>query len=94
MDLAVTDAGVEHSAEIVAFVDAMVKPDSGSLDQARADVRACLGDAGFVDACATVASFNAVVKIADGSGIPLEETKASATESLRKDLSIDKFRAH
>jgi hypothetical protein len=72
----------------------MVTSDLGSLDQARADVRACLGDAGFVDACATVASFNAVVKIADGSGIPLEETIASATESLRKDLSIDKLRAH
>ena len=35
-------------------------------------------DAALVDACATLASFNAVVKIADGTGIPLEEAKEIA----------------
>jgi len=30
------------------------------------------GKAAFVDVCATVASFNAVVLLADGTGTPLE----------------------
>lgn len=63
------------------------------LAQARGEVRAQLGDAAFVDACATVASFNAVVKIADGTGIPLEDWKAERTQDIRAELDIDAFRA-
>jgi len=55
-------------------------------------VRGAVGDAGFVDACATVASFNAVVKLADGTGIPLEDWKAERTASIRTELSIDDMR--
>ncbi|MBT4489476.1 MAG: hypothetical protein HOC72_18185, partial [Rhodospirillaceae bacterium] len=45
--------------------------------------------AAFVDACATVASFSAVVKIADGTGIPLEDYKEEATRDMREELSIN-----
>jgi hypothetical protein len=39
-----------------------------------------------------VASFNAVVKIADGTGIPLEPAKEERTRDIRAALAIDAFR--
>jgi len=50
-----------------------------------------LGAAALVDAAAIVASFNAVVKIADGTGIPLEEAKAAATADLRAALGLERL---
>ena len=76
---------------LTAFVDAVLGSDPDALHVARQAVRAALGDAAFVDACATVASFNAVVKIADGTGIPLEEAKEMRTRDIRAALAIENF---
>ncbi len=59
------------------------------LDATRTALWRAVGDAALVDAAATVASFNAVVKIADGTGIPIEEAKAAATVELREALGLD-----
>jgi len=100
--------GVLHSEELLRFVDAVLNVQSAAepantvtaeshteaLDQARATLRQVLTDAAFVDVCATVASFNAVVKVADGTGIPLEDQKAEKTAQLRAELQIDQLRDH
>lgn len=83
--------GVPHSAELLGFVDALLG-NTDNLDAARHTLRQVLTDAAFVDTCATVASFNAVVKVADGTGIPLEEQKAEKTAQLRAELGIDQLR--
>lgn len=70
----------------------MVQGTGDDLAVARHDLRTAIGDAAFVDTCATVASFNAVVKLADGTGIPLEEVKEELTRDLRADLNIDAMR--
>ena len=67
------DGGVPHGTVLVAFVDAVLGGLDAGIAGVRASVRNAVGDAGFVDACATLASFNAVVKLADGTGIPLED---------------------
>ena len=85
-------SGVPHGGVLLAFVDAVLGGDAGVLMKARRAVRAALGDAAFVDAAATVASFNAVVKIADGTGIPLEVAKEARTLELRAALGIDTLR--
>ena len=79
-----------HGDALIAFVEAVVG--GGDIAQARRAVRAAVGDAGLVDTCATLASFNAVVKIADGTGIPIEDWKAERTADLRQALDIDRFR--
>jgi len=58
---------------------------------AREDLYRLLGPAGLVDAAAIVASFNAVVKIADASGIPIEDWKAAATADLREALGLEQL---
>jgi hypothetical protein len=77
---------------LTAFVEAVLGDDDAVLAAARRAVRDAIGDAGFVDACATIASFNAVVKLADGTGIPLEDWKAERTRDLRASLSLDDLR--
>jgi len=66
--------------------------DAAALQRARAAVRRDLGDAAFVDACAAIASFNAVVKLADGTGIPIEDWKVERTRDIRSVLAIDAYR--
>jgi hypothetical protein len=86
------DGGVPHGMVLVAFVDAVLGGLDAELPGVRDRVRSAVGDAGFVDACATLASFNAVVKLADGTGIPLEDWKESRTRDIRAGLKIDAFR--
>ena len=77
---------------LTAFVEAVLGTGADELAAARQAVCRDLGDAAFVDVCATIASFNAVVKIADGTGIPLEEAKEIRTRDLREALGIDEYR--
>ncbi len=45
----------------------------------------------MMDAAAVIAGFDAITRVADGSGIPLELEKAAATADWRFHLGIDDF---
>jgi hypothetical protein len=49
------------------------------------------GAVALVDAAAVVATFNAIDRVADSTGIPIEDSKAEATRDLRAALGIDAF---
>ena len=83
--------GVPHGATLVEFGEAMLRGDAQRRAAAREAVYRALGGAALADAAAIVASFNAVVKLADGSGIPLEDFKAEATADLREQLGLEKL---
>lgn len=85
------DPLVAHGGALLRFVDAVLSAGDDELAAARIAVREAVGPAAFVDTCATVASFNAVVKLADGSGVPLEEEKAERTASLREEFGLDSW---
>jgi len=93
IDQQIADSRVAHGAALVAFVDAVLAGDAQELKRARDAVHNAVGSAAFVDVCATIASFNAVVKIADGSGIPLEPAKAERTHELREELNVNALKA-
>jgi len=86
-----TAIAVPHAAELIEFGEAMLGGDEHRRTLARQGVYRALGAAGVVDAAAIVASFNAVVKIADATGIPLEDYKAAATQDLRDALGLERF---
>ena len=69
----------------------MLRGDAARQMRAREAIYLAIGPAALVDAAAIVASFNAVVKLADGSGIPLEEFKAKATQDLREHLGLERL---
>ena len=50
-----------------------------------------MGPKALVDAAGVIAIFNAVVKVADGIGIPLEDFKAETSAGFRAELGIDGF---
>ena len=85
-----TDSGVPHARLLLDFAEACVAV-SAELAARRDAVRETLGDAALVDAAATIACFQAVVKIADATGIPLEDTKAEISADFRADLGLDAF---
>lgn len=52
-----------------------------------------MGAAALVDAAGIAGFFNAIDRVADATGTPLDERTAADTESLRKQLGIDAFAA-
>lgn len=83
--------GVPHGAVLIEYGEAVLRGDEQRRALAREALYRDLGAAALVDAAAIVASFNAVVKLADGSGIPLEDYKAKATAGLREELGLERF---
>ncbi len=81
-----------QAAILIELVEALHARDETRAMPARDAVYGALGEAAFVDACAVFASFNAVVKIADATGIPLEDYKAAATLDLRAGLGLDRLK--
>ena len=85
-------ASVPDGELLLRFAEAVLGVDDDVLALVRQELRETLGDAVLSDVAATVASFNAVVKLADGSGIPLEDYKHEATEDIRAQLELDRFK--
>jgi len=89
--MASDDGGVPHGRLLVRFADAVLGDDAEALAAARAAVVTALGPAGLADAAAVVGLFNAIDRVADATGIPLEPEKAEASADIRAALGIERF---
>ena len=87
------DAGIAHGERLTAFADAAVGGDPAALATARDALRAAAGSAALVDAAAVVGNFERMVRIADGTGIPLDGVVAALTGDIRGDLGIEGYRS-
>ena len=85
------DAGVPHGRLLVAFAEAVLGEDEPTLSRGRAALLAALGSEGLVDAAGVVGLFNAIDRVADATGIPLEAEKAEASADFRTALGLDRF---
>ena len=85
------DGGVPSGDLLIAFAEVVLGEDDRALAQARAALMAALGPPGLVDAAAVVGLFNAIDRVADATGIPLEPEKAAATTDMRAALGIGKY---
>lgn len=83
------DSGVPAGRSLIAFAEAVVGVGEDDLAKAREVLSIELGHAGVVDAAAVVASFDAVVRLADGCGIPLEAFKLEEAASIASELGWD-----
>ncbi len=63
------------------------------LAQRRAAVEAALGPEALVDAAATVANYQRMVRIADGCGIPLDRFTDEASAEWREGLGVNEYRS-
>ena len=84
------DAGVPHGEELLAFATA-ANQRSADLAEARDALEAVVGPEGLLEAAATVAAFNGLVRVADGTGIQLDPSMLTSTVDTRAALGLDKF---
>ncbi|NKB22234.1 MAG: hypothetical protein GKS01_17245 [Alphaproteobacteria bacterium] len=85
------DGGVPNGAMLVNFAEAIAGDDAQRLQDARNEVTATLGADGLVDACGIAATFNAIDRIADSIGIPIDDVRLEPTAEFRRELGIDAF---
>ena len=83
-----TENGVPHGALLSAFAEAVLGTDDAQLDSARNAVVEALGPAALVDAAAVIAAFMQMDRIADATGIPLDDFVVDATNDFREDLGL------
>ena len=82
------DSGVADGALLLEFTDAVLGSDDAHLAQVRSRLQSRLGDEQLVDAAGAVASFNAVVKVADGTGLTVDEFRRDLADQLRSELKL------
>jgi hypothetical protein len=85
------DGGVPHGRLLVALAEAALGEDEAALSCARAALHTAIGPAGLVDAAGVVGLFNAIDRVADATGIPLEAEKAASSADFRAALGVDRF---
>ena len=94
--------GFPAAAELLAFASAANRAanpamvaggDAADLPEALADARdrlvGAVGAAGLLEAAATVAAFNGLVRVADGTGIELDDAMIVASSEVRTELGLD-----
>ena len=85
------DSGVPHSVELTTFAEAAVRGSREELEAARNSLQLAMGAEAVVEAAAVVGNFEHMVRIADGTGIPLDKPVAVFSVDLRAELGIDEF---
>ncbi len=85
--------GVAAGAALARYADAFFEEGRQRFPAARDRLHGEVGGAALVDAAGVLAIFNAVVRIADATGIPLEEQKAAMSADFRGALGINDYPA-
>ena len=83
------DGGVAHGALLTRLAEEIHA--GGDLADLRAEVIDAVGEDGYVDAVAVCANFNMMVRIADGTGTPLDEGTAAVSSDLREEIGVNQL---
>jgi len=84
-------SGVAHEEILVALAEAMVSDDEPALATARTRLIDELGPEALVDAAGVASNFERMVRIADSTGIPLDNFLEERTGDLRTELNLTRF---
>ena len=76
---------------LLAFAEVCLGDDAEAIAGARRQVRSELGEAAMIDAAGVIANFQRMVRIADGTGIPLDAPMDALTADLRVELGINGY---
>jgi hypothetical protein len=83
--------GIPQGELLAAFAEAVVGDDDDALAQSRSALTEVLGAEALVDACAVASMFNAIDRVADSTGIPIDEDRLEPTAEFRESLGISAF---
>jgi hypothetical protein len=85
-------SGVPAESELLALVEAALDDQaSEALAKSRTDLAGKLGEESLIDAAAVIGNFQRMTRIADGTGIPLDDMVATLSYDLREDLGLNEF---
>jgi len=84
------DAGVPMGEELLAFASA-ANQRAEEYAKARDALAVVAGSEGVLEAAATVAVFNGLVRVADGTGIQLDPVILTNSAETRDELGLDEF---
>jgi len=73
------------------FGETVLASENDRLSETRQALLDAIGAQGLVDAAGVAGLFNAIDRVADSTGTPLEDWKASSTADFRAEIGIDAF---
>jgi predicted metal-dependent phosphotriesterase family hydrolase len=83
--------GIANEEVLDHFTDAALHRDEKRLAEAREALKMAMGADALVDAAAVIGCFQRLNRMADGTGIALDEQMLIMTAGLREELSIDGY---
>jgi hypothetical protein len=85
------DAGVAHASLLRELTEAAIENRWDDLEEVRTRATAAMGEQETVDALTVAAAFNGITRVADATGIPLDEHTAATTIEMREVAGINQF---
>ena len=86
-----SDAGVPNSQTLRQLSESLIKGEWDTLALEREKATATLGLQQTTDVLTVASAFNGITRVADSTGIPLDDTTAAATDEMRKNTGIEQF---
>lgn len=85
-------SAVEFSNELMSFATAVASRDEAALADSRDKLLAASNAEVLVDAAAVAANFQRMVRIADATGIPVNDERVQAVTVAVEELELGRFR--
>ncbi len=85
------DIGVSDEGVLVALAEAVCGADSVQIKAARNAAVDCIGGEATVDVIGIAAAFNGITKVANATGLPLDDATESSTQEMRESAQIDLY---
>lgn len=85
------DPGVPHGRWLRNLTQATIEGDWLALAQLRPEAEDAMGYQQTIDALTVAAAFNGITRVADATGIPLDDNTANTTIELRETTGIERF---
>ena len=83
--------GVAFGGELLRFAECVASRDEESLKRARQALLDAAGPRVLVDAAGVAANFQRMVRIADATGIPVDDISTESSRQIRADLHLERF---
>lgn len=84
-------SGVEHSRELMRFAEAVASRDPQRIADTRQALLDAAGNDVVVDAAAVAGNFQRMVRIADSTGIPVDDRMNLISGNIQQELDLRRF---
>ena len=85
------DSGVDFGRWLRSLTEATIQSRWDELVTIREEAGAVMGTQSMVDALVVASGFNGITRVADATGIPLDENTQQMTVDMRESTGIERF---